>query len=166
VVTTWFAAERLAASGIVIPEWRRRFVDDGDVLDTGDRALVVERPPLHTFPGTVGLLDTSTSVFWSAECWSAPFEGAPTVLDDASIDEWRAAFVRFHHWHCPWVHTVDPGWWTRAVDRVARRDLAAIVPADGPALRHPHVGLAIEALRELPMLPPVPTSAAAAAAVS
>ncbi len=99
------------------------------MLDTGDRALVVERPPLHVAPSTVGLLDTSTSTYWSAECWSAPFPAAPAVLDDAHVDEWRDAFVRFHHWHCPWVHAVDPAWWRRAVDRIAQRNLAAIVPA-------------------------------------
>ena len=155
-VTTWLNREVLAAGGIVVPARRWREVADGDVLDTGDRALVVERPPLHVLPTTVGLLDTSTAVLWSAECWSAPVPGAPAVLDDDHLDEWHGAFIRFHHWLCPWIHAVDPAWWQRAVDRVARRELAAIVPTYGPALVGPHVAMAVDALRELPMLAPVP----------
>jgi hypothetical protein len=60
---------------------------------------------------------------------------------------------------CPWVHAVDPAWWQRAIDRIARRDLAAIVPAYGPVLAGDHVAMAVEALRELPMLPPTPAGA-------
>ena len=156
VATTWLNRQVLAAGGVTVPQDRWHQIAVGDVLDTGDRALSIERPPLHVLPTTVGLLDTSTAVLWSAECWSAPFADAPAILGDEHLDAWRDAFVRFHHWLCPWVHAVDPAWWQRAVDRVARRGLAAIVPAYGPVLVGDHVDMAIEALRELPMLPPTP----------
>jgi hypothetical protein len=78
------------------------------------------------------------------------------VLDAAHADAWREAFVRFHHWNCPWVHTLDAAWWRRAVDRVGDRRLAAIVPEAGPVIGADHVVMAIEAMRDLPTLPPAP----------
>ena len=94
-------------------------------------------------------------------CCGAPSAGrrrspAPRPCSTTHLDAWRDSFVSFHHWLCPWVHAVEPGWWRRAVDRVAHRELAAIVPAYGPVLCGRFVAMAIEALRELPMLPPTP----------
>lgn len=164
VVTTPLTAARLADRGLIVPERRLRLVDDGDVLDTGDRAFVVERPPLHVLPTTVGLLDAGTNLFWSGECWSAPFVDLPAVLDDprdaVAFDTWRRAFVRFHHWNCPWVHALDPAWWRRAMDRLESRRLHAIVPASGPALTGEVAAMAVEAMAELPTLPPAPRPAA------
>ena len=154
VVTSWLTARRMESAGMVVPPGRLHLVDDGDVLDTGDRALVVERPPLHVQPESLGLLDASTRVHWTAECFSALLR-TPAVVLDGDVAEWDEAFVRYHHWCCPWVHAVDAAWWQRAVDHIAGHDPAALVPLHGPALRGAPVAHALAALRELPMLAPV-----------
>jgi hypothetical protein len=95
----------------------------------------------------------STRVHWTAECFSALLHTPTVVLDDDP--EWDEAFVRYHHWCCPWVHAVDAAWWQRAVERITAHDPAALVPLHGPTLRGVRVAHALAALRELPMLAPL-----------
>jgi len=160
VVTSWLTVQRLACAGLFVPAGRLHLVDDGDVFDAGDRAYLVERPPLHSEPDSLGLLDSVTGVAWTAECFSAILDRRTVLLDDADLGPWHAAFVRYHHLTCPWVHAVDASWWQRTVDRMASRQAAALVPLHGPSLLGDHVREGIEALRELPALSPVRSGAA------
>ena len=153
VLTTWIGAQRLATGEQRLPPERCRWLDDGGVLDIGDRALVAQCPPLYDAPGTRGLIDTSTNVFWSVDCFAA-YVPAPTVdIDEIDLDVWHDGFVRFHQWNTPWLDAVDAGWWQRTMARVTSRQLAVIASAHGPVLRGRHVERAVEALRELPALP-------------
>ena len=153
VITTWMAAQRLVSGGGALPPERCRWLDDGGVLDIGDRALVAQRPPLFDAPGTRGLIDTSTDVFWTADCFAA-YVPAPTAdMDELDRDVWHDGFVRFHQWNSPWLEAVDAGWWQRTVARLTSRQLAVIASAHGPVLSGGHVGRGIDALRELPALP-------------
>ena len=153
VVTTGIAAQRLASGSSPLPRERWRWIDDGGVLDIGDRALVAQCPPLYDAPGTRGLLDTSTSVFWTADCFAA-YVPTPTIdIDELDLAEWEDGFVRFHQWNSPWLAAVDSGWWQRTIARLTSRPLAVIASAHGPVLRGDHLVRGIEVLRELPALP-------------
>lgn len=152
-VTTWIAAQRLAAGGHSLPPERCCWLDDGGVLDIGDRALVALCPPLYDAPGTRGLLDTSTNVFWTVDCFAA-YVPAPTIdIDQLDLDVWDDGFVRFHQWNSPWIDAIDAGWWQRTITQLTSRQLTAIASAHGPVLRGTHLSRGIEALRELPALP-------------
>jgi hypothetical protein len=95
-----------------LPMDRVYLLNPGQSLDAGDRRLTGFRPPLFDNPATVGILDTSTGVCISSDCFGAPL---PTVAlataEDAaevSPDELRAAQLLWATIDSPWVHGVDP----------------------------------------------------------
>jgi flavorubredoxin len=153
LATSWFAMVRLAAGGMSIPAARWRRVGDGDVIDIGDRALVVQRPPLYDSPTTYGVFDTESEVFWAADCFASGF-GRPAVeAAEIPFEEWRRGFIEFHQWQSPWLEGFEVRWWNRIIDRFAARHLSAIASCHGPIVRGDQIATAIELLRELPELP-------------
>jgi flavorubredoxin len=152
-VTTWIGLQRLRAFGVELAAQRCRLLGTGGVLDIGDRALALERPPLFDAPGTRGLVDTSTNVYWAADAFAAYVPSPSEYADDVDGSAWQAGFVRFHQWSSPWFATVDPGWWDREIDRVAAREHRVVASAHGPVVRGEQVRRAIDILRELPAMP-------------
>lgn len=155
LVTSWLAQWRLAAVGVDLPLARCRWLTDGDVFDVGDRAMVVQRPPLYDSPATHGLLDTSTDVLWAADCFGAVVPEPTGLVADLASDVWRDGFVHFHQWNSPWFEAVDIHWWRRAIARLQARNLSAIASCHGPAICGSDVDVAIDLLRELPAMPSV-----------
>lgn len=153
LVTSWLAMVRLTAGGLSLDPDRWRRVGDGDVIDVGDRALVVQRPPLYDSPTTYGLLDTATDVYWAADCFAAVLPTRVLEAADVPADQWRRGFVDFQQWHSPWLTGLEARWWNGTVDRFAARPLRAIASAHGPILRGEQIGMATDLLRELPELP-------------
>jgi hypothetical protein len=87
-------------------------LNPGQSLDAGDRRLTGFRPPLFDNPATVGVLDTSTGVCLSSDCFGAPLPTATLATThnaaDVSPDELRAAQLLWATIDSPWVHTADP----------------------------------------------------------
>jgi len=144
---------RLAAAGCALAPQRWHRVGDGDVIDVGDRALVVQRPPLYDSPTTYGLFDTATEVYWAADCFGSGLHEPAVEADDIPEQAWQDGFIRFQQWHSPWLEGFDVGWWQREVDRFAARRLQAVVSCHGPVVRETRIKRAIELLRELPAFP-------------
>jgi flavorubredoxin len=153
VVTTWMAAQRLAIGGARLPADRWRLLDDGDVLDAGDRALVVQRPLLYDAPATRGLFDTTTGVLWAADCFGALLPDPVVDAVDADDVTWRTGFMDFHQGMSPWCAAVEVGWWRRAVARFASRIPDVIASSHGPVVRDHCLTAAIDMLGELPAAP-------------
>ena len=153
LATSWLAMMHLVAAGLSIPPDRWRPIADGDVLDIGDRVLVVERPPLYDSPATFGLFDTETEVMWAADCFASA--SSTHALDGSDVDdhEWRHGFVEFQQWHSPWIEGIEGRWWNHVVDRLAARRPKAIASCHGPVLRGAQIATAIALLRELPEFP-------------
>ena len=75
VVTTFIGAGIMSAER-PLPMNRIYLLNPGQSLDVGDRRLTGFRPPLFDNPATVGVLDTSSGVCLSSDCFGAPL---PTV---------------------------------------------------------------------------------------
>jgi hypothetical protein len=111
VVTTFTGAGIMSAER-PLPMSRIYLLNPGQSLDIGDRRLTGFRPPLFDNPSTVGILDTSTGVCFSSDCFGAPL---PTVdlatAEDAAAagaDDLRTALLLWATVDSPWVHAVDP----------------------------------------------------------
>lgn len=154
VVTNRRLVSRLAALKAVAPE-RLRTVRDGEALTLGDRVFVVVRPPVHDALETCGLFDTSTGVYWGADCFATPVPASRQVDDVAELDprDWQEGSSVLQSLLAPWTRSVDPGAWSRCVTRVERLDPDAVVGAHGPPVRGPHLADAFGVLRELPGAP-------------
>jgi hypothetical protein len=111
VVTTFVGAGIMSAER-PLPMDRVYLLNPGQSLDVGNRRLTGFRPPLFDNPATVGILDTSTGVCLSSDCFGAPLPTAAlaTAEDAAQVgtDELRAAQLLWATVDSPWVHGLDP----------------------------------------------------------
>jgi Metallo-beta-lactamase superfamily len=110
VITTFIGAGIMSTEH-PLPMNRIYLLNPGQSLDAGDRRLTGFRPPLFDNPATVGVLDTSTGVCLSSDCFGAPLPTADLAAahDAAAANpgELRAAQLLWATVDSPWVHTVD-----------------------------------------------------------
>jgi hypothetical protein len=111
VVTTFHAAGMMSTER-PLPMDRVYLLNPGQSLGVGDRRLTGFRPPLFDNPATVGILDVSTGVCLSSDCFGAPLPTAElaTAHNAAAVnpDELRGAQLLWASVDSPWVHIVDP----------------------------------------------------------
>lgn len=111
-VVTTFVGAGIMSTEHPLPMNRIYLLNPGQSLDAGDRRLTGFRPPLFDNPATVGVLDTSTGVCLSSDCFGAPLATAElaSAHDAAAADpgELRAAQLLWATVDSPWVHTADP----------------------------------------------------------
>jgi Metallo-beta-lactamase superfamily len=111
VVTTFTGAGIMSAER-PLPMSRIYLLNPGQSLDIGDRRLTGFRPPLFDNPSTVGILDTSTGVCFSSDCFGAPLPTADLATAEdaaaAGADDLRTALLLWATVDSPWVHAVDP----------------------------------------------------------
>lgn len=80
-----------------------RYVDEGDVIDVGDRRFTVLHLPGHT-PGGVGLLDERRGTFFAGDI---VYDDAENLLDDclgADVDDYVATMRRLGELSVDVVH--------------------------------------------------------------
>jgi hypothetical protein len=111
-VVTTFTGAGIMSTERPLPVNRIYLLNPGQSLDVGDRRLTGFRPPLFDNPATVGVLDTSTGVCLSSDCFGAPLPTPElaTAEDAAAANrgELQAAQLLWATVDSPWVHTVDP----------------------------------------------------------
>ena len=154
VLAAWPLGPRLAAR-CPLPADRVRWLADGDTVTAGGRELTAIRPPAYDSPGTSGLFDHATGVYWASVCFGTP---VPHDVDEVSAldrDVWEDGFSRYHRTLSPWLADVDPTRWRAAIGRVAVRAPRTIASARGPLIRRGDVGRALDLLADLAGLPEI-----------
>jgi flavorubredoxin len=150
LVTSWFAMERNECSGFAVPPSRWRWVNDGETFAAGDRILAAVRPPLYDAPTTRGLYDTSTGVYWAADCFATPVLAPTRFVDELDPEFWAAGFAQFQQWISPWFSLVDEQRYLAVVNRLASHDIRAIAGCHTPVVSPEFVGAAFDLLRGIP----------------
>jgi hypothetical protein len=111
VVTTFIGAGIMSCEH-PLPMDRVYLLNPGQYLDAGDRRLTGFRPPLFDNPATVGILDSSTGVCLSSDCFGAPLPtaGLAGARSAAAVTpgDLRAGQLLWATVDSPWVHNVDP----------------------------------------------------------
>jgi len=144
------------AACLGVPLQRIRMVDDGELLDVGDRVLRAVRPPVYDSPYTRGLFDPTTRVFYSSDAFCAP---TPTELVDY-VDQmpeqmWAEGMARFHHHSlCPWISLVDERRLRAELDKLASLEIEVIAGSHTPVIRGAWVARAYEQMAKLPSTAP------------
>ncbi len=160
----------VAASGTVLdglaaagrrPERCRR-LGNGEVLALGDRRLRAHPPPVADAPGTLGVLDESTGVYWAADAFGVPVAAGadvPTEVRDLEPASWAEGAVLFAQRLDPTVAEVDPERWRSTLRGMRELCATTLASAHGPPVGWRQVDAAIGLLRSLPRRPPTPAAA-------
>jgi flavorubredoxin len=162
LVCNWAIVERFS-NAFGFPLERCRWLNDGEVLDVGDRRLRAVRPPVYDSPATRGFLDERTGVYWGVDAFATPCpaEPVPTVadLDPGFWAEGMAMFT--HHALSPWVAMVDRERYAAEVERVRAMGMTTIATAHSPLITPDTIADAFALLGRLPdaTVPPAPDQA-------
>ncbi|MBN1919073.1 MAG: MBL fold metallo-hydrolase [Verrucomicrobia bacterium] len=118
---------RLAANSLAVlrmstawpvPMDRVYWLNPGDSINAGDRKLTAVRPPLFDNPTTIGMYDSKTEAFFSADCFGALIPSPAQNADGVSAADLAQGMLSWASTDNPWVHMVDPGVFSEALDKI------------------------------------------------
>jgi flavorubredoxin len=153
LLTTWYMLGRLAEEW-TIPLDRCRFMNDGDVLDIGDRRIVAVRPPVFDSPTTRALFDERTGVFWSADAFATNVREPLADSADLAPDAFRDGQLLGGRLVAPWHPWLDEDKFCAHVQKVQDLPITVITGGHTPAIRGPRVEEAFTLVRQLPTIKP------------
>lgn len=154
VASTFIAVGRMGEEW-QLPLSRIVLVNDGESFDAGDRVLTAIRPPLYDAPGTRGLWDPVTGVYYGVDCFGAFVPGECEQMADVDEDAYQAGFAAFNRLNHPWHEVSDAAKVEAQVERVRRLGAKAIVTYHGPTAHHRTEQLC-DALVAAAAMPPLP----------
>jgi flavorubredoxin len=156
LVGNWTMTARLMGD-VELPLHRMRWLDPGDVLDVGDRALHLVRPPLFDSPATRGLFDPTTNMLWAVDTFGAAVQGNILEAADADPELYAGTFDAMNTWNTPWLEWVDTARFAAHVDETASLPLDVVASAHGPILRGERIADAFARTVALAAQPAMPT---------
>jgi hypothetical protein len=149
---------RLAANSIAVlrmstawpvPMDRVYWLNSGDSIRVGDRKLSAVRPPLFDNPTTIGIYDSKSEAFFSADCFGAIIPSRAQDVDDVAEGDLAQGMINWASGDSPWVHMVEPGVFGQALDRIRQIAPKMVFSAHLPLAR----GMTEQLLDSLAMLP-------------
>jgi flavorubredoxin len=67
-----------------VPMQRAHWLNPGDSISAGDRSLTAVRPPLFDNPTTIGVYDSKSATFFSADCFGAIIPSPVQDIDEVT----------------------------------------------------------------------------------
>lgn len=159
VVTTFIAVGRLSEEWM-LPLSRVVLVNDGESFSVGDRTLVAMRPPFFDAPGTRGLWDASTRLYYAVDSFGAVVPAPCEEVAEVPEEAYQGGFNWFNRANHPWHELTDRTKLDGAVDRIRRLGPKVIVTYHGPTA-HNRTAQLCDALSAIASMEPLalPTQA-------
>jgi flavorubredoxin len=135
---------RLAANSLAVlrmstawpvPMDRVYWLNSGDSISVGGRKLTAVRPPMFDNPTTIGIYDSKSEAFFSADCFGAIIPSPAQNADDIKEGDLSQGMMRWESADSPWVHMVEPGLFNHALDRIRQMAPKMILSAHLPPAR-------------------------------
>ena len=135
---------RLAANSLAVlrmstawqvPMDRVHWLNSGESIRVGDRKLTAVRPPLFDNPTTIGIHDNKSGAFFSADCFGAIIPSPVQNVDDVPEGDLAQGAISWASADSPWVHMVDPGVFSQALDSIRQMAPKIILSAHLPPAR-------------------------------
>jgi flavorubredoxin len=132
---------RLAANSLAVlrmstawsvPMHRVYWLNSGESISVGDRKLTAVRPPLFDNPTTIGIYDSKSETFFSADCFGALILSPAQNVDDVPEGDLAQGMIS---WACgdnPWIHMVELSVFSKALDRIRQMAPKMILSAHLP----------------------------------
>jgi glyoxylase-like metal-dependent hydrolase (beta-lactamase superfamily II) len=136
-----------------LPSERLRWIDDGPRIDIGDRTLSTVRPHVFDSPGTLGLFDPTTGVYWAVDAFGTPLGSVVGNVAELEPDEWLAGMAAFDQGTAPWIELADEREFQSSVDTIEGIGASVIAGSHTPVIGRHHVHDALAAARRLTSVP-------------
>lgn len=153
LLTTWFSVGRMLEEWAT-PLQRCRFVNDGDVIDAGDRQLVAIRPPVFDNPTSRALFDQSTGVLWSVDAFATNLSEPLAESSDLGEEAFRDGQLLGGRLVAAWHLWLDEAKFCAHVRRVQDLPITALAGCHTPVIRGPRIETAFDLVRQLPDVDP------------
>ena len=118
-----------------VPMHRVYWLNSGESIQLGDRKLTAVRPPLFDNPTTIGIYDDKSEAFFSADCFGAIIPSPAQNADDVSAGDLAPGMITWASADSPWLHMVEPGKFSQALDRIRQIAPKMIFSAHLPPAR-------------------------------
>ncbi|RJQ53314.1 MAG: MBL fold metallo-hydrolase [Desulfobacteraceae bacterium] len=134
---------RLAANALAVmrmstawpvPMDRVYWLNPGESIRAGDRVLTAVRPPLFDNPTTIGAYDNKSGVFFSADCFGAIIPSPSQSIDHIVEGDLAQYMIHWASGDNPWVHMVEPGIFSRSLDKIRKISPKMILSAHLPPM--------------------------------
>ena len=118
-----------------IPMQRVIWLNSGDSITVGDRKLTAVRPPLFDNPTTLGVYDSKSAAFFSADCFGAIIPAPARNVDDVAAGDLAQGMISWASADSPWVHLVETGVFRQTLDTIRKMAPKMIFSAHLPPAR-------------------------------
>jgi flavorubredoxin len=136
-----------------VPMHRVYWLSSGDSISAGDRTLTALRPPLFDNPTTIGLYDSKSQAFFSADCFGAVIPSPAQNADDVAPEDFAQGMLAWATADSPWVHLVPTNEFIATLDRIRQMGPKMIFSAHAPPAQG-KVQLLLDLLAKVPASPP------------
>jgi flavorubredoxin len=111
------------------------WLNSGDSVSVGNRKLTAVRPPLFDNPTSIGIYDSKSEAFFSADCFGAIIPSPAQNADDVVEGDLAQGMISWASADSPWVHMVEPSEFSQVLDRIRQIAPKMIFSAHLPPAR-------------------------------
>ena len=102
-----------------VPMQRVHWLNPGDSISAGDRSLTAVRPPLFDNPTTIGVYDSKSATFFSADCFGAIIPSPEQDIDEVTEVDLERGMISWASADSPWLHMVAPKVFAEALEKIS-----------------------------------------------
>ncbi len=139
-----------------VPMDRVHWLNPGDSITAGDRELTAVRPPIFDNPTTIGVYDKKSEAFFSSDFFGAIIPAPVKGAEDLKTEDLAQGMITWASADSPWVHMLDAGTFSKALDKIRRMAPKRIFSAHLPPAQGKTEQL-LEFLENLPASTPFVT---------
>lgn len=103
-----------------VPMHRVYWLNPGESISVGDRTLTAIRPPLFDNPTTIGIYDSKSEAFFSADCFGAIIPSPVQNIGDVTEGDLAQGMISWASADSPWLHMVEPKVFGGALDKIRK----------------------------------------------
>jgi flavorubredoxin len=139
-----------------VPMNRVYWLNPGDTITAGDRELTAVRPPIFDNPTTIGIYDKKSETLFSADFFGGIIPSPAHDAEDIAETDLAQGMINWASADSPWVHMVETGKFSQALDKIRQIGPKMILSAHLPPARG-KTGQFLDLLEKLPASTPFVT---------
>jgi len=114
---------------------RIHILNDGGLLDIGDRTVAAIRPPLFDSSATTGIWDPKSEIYYGADCFGVVGTQIPEYTDEMSASDFEDGFFFMNRANHIWFEHVKAEALAEGAEKIKKLGAKMLVSGHGPVER-------------------------------